>query len=105
MTQPRLLLLDEPLASLDAERKNEILPYLEALPQRFGIPAVYVSHAVDEMARLADRVAVLQNGSIVAAGDAVEILNRTNLSCQPARCSTQLRSWKRVSRNTCLACT
>ncbi len=79
MTQPRLLLLDEPLAALDAERKGEILPYLEALPKRFGIPAIYVSHAVDEMARLADRVAVLQNGSIAAAGDAVEILNRTNL--------------------------
>lgn len=79
MTQPRLLLLDEPLASLDAGRKSEILPYLETLPKRFGIPAVYVSHAIDEMARLADRVAVIQDGSIVAAGDAVEILNRTNL--------------------------
>lgn len=79
LTQPRLLLLDEPLASLDAERKSEILPYLEALPERFGIPAVYVSHAVDEMARLADRVVVLQDGSIVATGDALEILNRPNL--------------------------
>jgi len=82
MTQPGLLLLDEPLASLDAERKSEILPYLEALPKRFDIPAIYVSHAVDEVARLADRVAVMQNGSIVAAGDAVGILNRTSL--QPA---------------------
>ncbi len=79
LTNPRLLLLDEPLAGLDAGRKREILPYLEALPKRFGIPAIYVSHSVSEMARLADNVVVLEEGRITAVGSAVKILNRDDL--------------------------
>jgi molybdate transport system ATP-binding protein len=79
LTQPSLLLLDEPLAALDVGRKGEILPYLEALPQNFGIPAIYVSHAVNEMARLADRVVVLEAGRIVANGPAHSILGREDL--------------------------
>jgi molybdate transport system ATP-binding protein len=79
LTQPRLLLLDEPLAALDVGHKQEILPYLEALPNRFGLPAIFVSHAVNEMARLADNVIVLENGSVTASGSAAGILSREEL--------------------------
>ena len=79
LTNPRLLLLDEPLAALDVGRKREILPYIEALPKRFGIPAIYVSHAIDEMVRLADDVVVLESGRVTATGPAVSILNRDDL--------------------------
>lgn len=75
LTQPRILLLDEPLAALDFGRKEEILPYLETLHERFGIPALYVSHAVEEITRLADRVIVLEEGSVKAAGETVRTLN------------------------------
>ena len=68
LSQPRLLLMDEPLASLDIERKHDILPYIESLRDRFGIPILYVSHAVDEVARLADHVLVIEGGRIVARG-------------------------------------
>lgn len=68
LANPRLLLLDEPLAGLDHRRKSEIIPYLETLPERFGLPVIYVSHSVSEMARLADDVVVLNNGSVVATG-------------------------------------
>lgn len=79
LTNPRLLLLDEPLAALDVGRKREILPYIEALPKRFGIPAIYVSHSVSEMARLADDIVVMEDGRITAAGPATSILNRDDM--------------------------
>ena len=79
LTNPRLLLLDEPLAALDIGRKREILPYIEALPKRFGIPAIYVSHAINEMARLADDVIVLEDGSITTVGPVVQVLNSEDL--------------------------
>ena len=79
LTQPRLLLLDEPLAALDVGRKGDILPYLEALPARFGIPAIYVSHSIDEIARLADRVMVLAGGRVKAMGGAAEVLNQLEM--------------------------
>lgn len=79
LTNPRLLLLDEPLAALDIGRKREILPYIEALPARFGIPAIYVSHAVNEMVRLADDVVVLEDGRITAVGPVASVLNREEL--------------------------
>lgn len=74
LTRPDLLLLDEPLAALDRRRKRDILPYLEALPQRFGVPAIYVSHSVGEIARLTDKVVVLSNGAVVAAGNTLTVL-------------------------------
>jgi molybdate transport system ATP-binding protein len=76
---PRLLLLDEPMAALDNRSKNEILPYLESLPERFGVPAIFVSHSVNEMARLADRVIVLDKGRVEAVGSASGILSRESL--------------------------
>jgi molybdate transport system ATP-binding protein len=79
LAQPRLLLLDEPMAALDASRKMEILPYLEALHPRFGIPTLYVSHSVDEVALLADRMLVLAGGRVTAKGRTAEIFERMDL--------------------------
>ncbi|MDH3441372.1 MAG: molybdenum ABC transporter ATP-binding protein [Gammaproteobacteria bacterium] len=79
MSGPRLLLLDEPLGALDVRAKNDILPYLENLPARFGIPAIFVSHSVNEMARLADKVIALDNGRVEAVGSAAEILSGESL--------------------------
>ncbi len=79
LMRPRLLLLDEPLAAMDAARKGEILPYIERLPDDFDIPAIYVSHSVDEVARLADRIVVMSAGRVAAAGPAVEVLERPDL--------------------------
>jgi len=77
---PRLLLMDEPLAALDAERKAEILPYLERLHDRLEAPVLYVSHSIDEVARLADRVLLMRDGRIEAAGEVTDMLSRPELS-------------------------
>jgi molybdate transport system ATP-binding protein len=69
LAQPRLLLLDEPLASLDLARREEVLPYLERLRDAFAIPIVYVSHQFDEVLRLATRVVLLDAGRVLADGD------------------------------------
>jgi molybdate transport system ATP-binding protein len=79
LTSPRLLLLDEPLAALDLARKNEFLPYLERLHDALDIPVLYVSHAPDEVARLADHIVVMQEGRAVAAGPLTETLARLDL--------------------------
>ena len=73
LTQPRLLLLDEPLGSLDEERKVEILPYLVRLRDEAGIPMVYVSHDADEMRQLATQIVMLKRGRVTAFGG-VEVL-------------------------------
>jgi molybdate transport system ATP-binding protein len=74
LSAPRLLLFDEPLASLDYERRMEILPYIVRLHEELGIPFVYVSHAVDEVARLADEVMVLERGRMKASGAPGDVL-------------------------------
>jgi len=74
LARPRLLLMDEPLASLDAPRKAEILPYLEALKARANLPILYVSHAMDEVARLADTLVLMRDGAVTAAGPLREVL-------------------------------
>ena len=73
LAQPRLLLLDEPLGSLDEERKAEILPYLARLRDEAGVPMVYVSHGADEMRQLATQVVMLKRGRVVAFGG-IEVL-------------------------------
>jgi molybdate transport system ATP-binding protein len=76
---PRVLLMDEPLASLDAPRKAEILSYIERLRDDMGVPIVYVSHAVDEVVRLADWVVLMSAGQVAAAGHVEEIMGRPDL--------------------------
>ncbi len=74
LAQPRLLLMDEPLAALDRDRKAEIIPYIEQLRDSFGLPIVYVSHAIEEVARLADHIVLIERGRVTAAGSAVQIM-------------------------------
>ena len=78
-TSPSLLLLDEPLAALDTQRKAELLPYLEQLHQSLEIPVLYVSHAIDEIARLADHLVLMQDGRVLASGACDELLTRLDL--------------------------
>jgi molybdate transport system ATP-binding protein len=80
LSQPRLLLLDEPLASLDAPRRAEVLPYLEALRDRLSIPMIYVSHQFDEVLRLANYLVLIEDGRTVAAGGMHEVSLRPELS-------------------------
>lgn len=82
LTGPELLLMDEPLNGLDQARKNEILPYLESLHDTLEIPVIYVSHAADEVARLADHLVVVDRGRIVAQGPLAETLARIDLPIQ-----------------------
>jgi molybdate transport system ATP-binding protein len=79
-SSPRILLLDEPLAALDAPRKAEVLPYLEKLHSELDIPVLYVSHAIDEVARLADHLVLLESGKVTASGRAEDLLTRLDLS-------------------------
>ncbi|OFX02021.1 MAG: molybdenum ABC transporter ATP-binding protein [Alphaproteobacteria bacterium RIFCSPHIGHO2_12_FULL_66_14] len=74
LAHPRLLLMDEPLASLDEARRAEILPYIERLRDEAGVPIVYVSHSVAEVARLATTVVVLSEGKVTAVGPVLDIL-------------------------------
>jgi molybdate transport system ATP-binding protein len=77
LTQPRLLLLDEPLAALDGARREEVLPYLETLRDRLAIPMVYVTHRFDEVLRLATHIVLLEAGAVTAQGGVAQMsLNR-----------------------------
>ena len=78
-TGPRVLLMDEPLAALDAQRKAEVLPYLERLHQALDIPVLYVSHAIDEVARLAAHMVLMQDGRVLASGRTEDMLVRLDL--------------------------
>jgi molybdate transport system ATP-binding protein len=80
LTRPRLLLMDEPLAALDMKRKLEILPYLERLRDELSIPVLYISHSLDEVARLADHLVLLENGQATASGPITDILSRPDLA-------------------------
>ena len=73
---PRILLMDEPLAALDQKRKQEILPYLERLRDELDIPLLYVSHSSEEVARLADHLVALEDGRVVVSGALHETLTR-----------------------------
>lgn len=74
LAAPDMLLLDEPLAALDAARRREILPYLEKLAREARLPMLYVSHSVDEVARLADTIVVIENGRVKAQGPVFDLL-------------------------------
>jgi molybdate transport system ATP-binding protein len=76
---PKLLLLDEPLAALDAARREEVLPFVERLPVEFGLPILYVTHAIEEVLRLAADLILIERGRIVAAGPIEEVTSRLDL--------------------------
>ena len=78
-TSPRVLLMDEPLSALDAERKAELLPYLDRLQAHLDIPVLYISHALDEVARLASHLVVLRAGRVAAQGPTAQLLSRLDL--------------------------
>jgi len=77
---PDILLMDEPLAALDYQRKQEILPYIESLHRQLDIPVLYVSHAREEVARIADHLVLMEAGRVVSTGDIHEMFTRLDLS-------------------------
>jgi molybdate transport system ATP-binding protein len=79
LAQPRLLLMDEPLASLDAARKADILPYLSGIKKRLNLPIVYVTHAPDEVAQLADWLILVTAGQVIASGALEDLASRGDL--------------------------
>lgn len=79
LVNPSLLLMDEPLASLDDQRKQEILPYLKKLRQEFELPILYVSHSLAEVARFADHLVVLEHGKVAALGPIADVLSRVDI--------------------------
>jgi molybdate transport system ATP-binding protein len=79
LASPRLLLMDEPLASLDAARKGEILPFIERLRDELRLPIFYVSHEMDEIIRLADLLVILDDGKVAASGSVEELTSRLDL--------------------------
>ena len=79
LASPRLLLMDEPLASLDARRKDEILPYLERLRDEAAVPIVYVSHSIAEVTRLATTIVLISDGRVHAVGPVQEVMGRAEL--------------------------
>lgn len=85
LASPRILLMDEPLASLDAPRKAEILQYVELLRDELKLPIVYVSHALEEVTRLADRVVLMADGRVLAQGGIAELMARRDLAPHTGR--------------------
>ena len=79
LAKPRLLLMDEPLASLDEHRKAEILPYIERLRDESGVPIVYVSHSIAEVARLASTMVLMSDGKVAATGTTADVMQRLDL--------------------------
>lgn len=92
LSQPRLLLMDEPLSSLDAASKAEILPYLERLHRSLAIPALYVSHDAGEIARLADRVLLMRNGQVTRGERATDALAALSATERDALARAALRA-------------
>jgi len=85
LASPRILLMDEPLASLDDARKAEILPYIERLRDEMEIPIVYVSHSLSEVVRLATTVVVLSDGQVVASGSVADVMARPEMTAITGR--------------------
>lgn len=79
LTSPAMLLMDEPLASLDASRKAEVLPFIMRLSREFAIPILYVSHSMDEILNLADHLVVMAAGTVAASGTLAELLSRPEM--------------------------
>jgi molybdate transport system ATP-binding protein len=99
LASPRLLLMDEPLASLDARRKDEILPYLERLRDAAEVPIVYVSHSVAEVTRLATTIVLISEGCVRAVGTVQEVMGRADLYPLAGRFEAGAVLAARVSRH------
>ena len=99
LIQPRLLLMDEPLASLDMPRKQEILPYLEELKRELALPIIYVTHSADEVARLADYLVVMENGRAIATGTLANTLSRLDFPLRLGEETGVVLEGKVVERN------
>ncbi len=99
LASPRLLLMDEPLASLDAPRKAEILTYIELLRDELRLPIVYVSHALEEVTRLADSMVVVADGRVSAVGSVAEVLARPEMQAQTGRFEAGAVIEARVARH------
>jgi molybdate transport system ATP-binding protein len=82
LAQPKILLMDEPLSALDQQNKNEIMPYLERLHDTLSIPVLYVTHALDEVTRLADHMVLMGEGRVMASGPLADVLSRLDLPFQ-----------------------
>lgn len=80
LAQPLLLLMDEPLSSLDPPRKSELLPYIEGLRDEFGLPILYISHAFNEVVRLADNIVLIDGGRVLRSGPLLEVASDPDLS-------------------------
>lgn len=99
LSAPQLLLLDEPLSSLDHARRQEILPYLERLRDESGLPIVFVSHEVDEVARLADTLVLLEHGRVRTSGSVFDIFSRIDSATDGAGSSTSVLFQGIVTQN------
>ena len=98
-TQPQLLLLDEPLASLDPARRQDILPWLERLRRELHIPMLYVTHSVEELVRLADTLVVLQAGRVLQAGPVAAVLAQLETPVLPTEDTGALLEAQLVARD------
>lgn len=83
LTSPDLLLMDEPMASLDNARKTEVLPFIARLPTEFAIPILYVSHSISEIRSIADRIVFVDSGRVIVSGNAETLADQLNLSDLP----------------------
>ncbi|HEY4997772.1 MAG TPA: molybdenum ABC transporter ATP-binding protein, partial [Usitatibacter sp.] len=99
LASPRVLLMDEPLASLDAARKAQILQYVELLRDELKLPIVYVSHEIEEVTRLADQLVVVAEGRVVAAGPVAQLLGRAELQAHTGRYESGSVVEARVARH------
>jgi molybdate transport system ATP-binding protein len=79
LSQPRLMLMDEPLAALDHRAKASILPLIANLPKQFGVPVIYVTHALDEVAQVADHVVTMKDGLVIGSGPVAEMLEKPEM--------------------------
>jgi molybdate transport system ATP-binding protein len=87
LTSPAMLLMDEPLASLDTARKAEVLPFIMRLSREYAIPILYVSHIMDEIRHLADHLVIMDKGHVIASGDLEVLLSKPDISSM-GRCDT-----------------
>lgn len=99
LSNPRLMFMDEPLSAIDNRRRHEILNYIARLPALFGIPTLYVTHALDEVVRLADRMLVLSGGRLAASGPIEDILGRLDLGPATGRFEAGALLRARVKRH------